>query len=220
MRLPARTARGRDSFFVSPSNRIALAMIDGWRGWPQGKLVLSGPPGSGKTHLAHVWAALSAARIVSASSLTGANVPALAEAPLVVEDVPAIAGDRPAEEALFHLHNLALANAQPLLLTGAGNAATWPIALPDLRSRLLGTTGVALEEPDDQLLEAVLVKLMADRQLVPPQNLLTYLVRRIDRSLAEATRVVAELDAASLGRRQPVTRALAIAVLDKGQTEA
>ena len=165
LNLPGRTARGRDDFFVAPSNRLALALIEGWRNWSGGKLVLSGPDGAGKTHLAHVWAELSGARIIASTSLASADVPFLATGPVAVEDVPDIAGDMAAQTALFHLHNLLLADGHALLLTGAGTAARWPITLPDLKSRIQGTTSIALEPPDDALLSAVLVKLLADRQL-------------------------------------------------------
>lgn len=215
LKLPARTARGREDFFVAPSNRMALAMIDAWRNWPQGKLLLMGPGCAGKTHLAHVWAEMSGAEIIPAAALTEETVPALAAAPLVVEDVDRVAGDAGAERVLFHLHNLILAEGQPLMLTGQAPVAGWPVALPDLRSRLLGTSAVALEPPDDMLLQAVMVKLLADRQLTPPLNLMPYLLSRMDRSFASAIEVIDRLDAASLARKRPVTRALAVQVLDK-----
>ncbi|NNE52411.1 MAG: chromosomal replication initiator DnaA [Sulfitobacter sp.] len=214
--LPSRTVRGRESFFVAPSNSMALAMIDGWQGWPLGKLVLTGPEGSGKTHLAHVWADMVGARIIAARDLVEAEIPTLAAAPLVVEDLPDIAGDAAREGALFHLHNLTLAEGQPLLMTGSEPVAGWHIALPDLRSRLEGTTAVALEPPDDTLLQALLVKLLADRQLTPKPNLVPYLLGRMDRSFAAAIDLINRLDAASLARKRPITRALAAEVLDKG----
>ena len=118
------------------------------------------------------------------------------------------------ETALFHLHNLALAEGQPILLTGAGAPATWPIALPDLKSRLQGTTVAALSAPDDPLLAALLVKLLADRQLTPKPNLIPYLVDRMERSFAGAVALIERLDAASIAQKRPITRALAAQVLD------
>ncbi len=219
LNLPGRTARGRDDFFVSPSNRMALALIEGWRNWASGKLVLTGPDGAGKTHLAHVWAELSGARIVAAASLGLMDVPSLATAPVAVEDVPDIAGDITAQTALFHLHNLLLAEGHALLLTGAGAAAQWPMTLPDLKSRIQGTTSIALEPPDDALLSAVLVKLLADRQLTPKPDLIPYLLSRMDRSFSAAMNVIDQLDAASIALKRPVTRHLAAQVLDKPQPD-
>lgn len=213
--LPSRTALGRDAFFVAPSNAMALAMIDGWGDWAGRKLVLTGPAGSGKTHLAHVWAEMAQARIVSANDLREEDVPHLAGSNVAVEDVPQIASNGPAQIALFHLHNLTLAEGNALLLTGSGPVTGWGLSLPDLESRLRGTTAVALDAPDDTLLSALLVKLLADRQLTPKPDLIPYLLTRMDRSFAAAIDVIERLDAASLALKRPVTRALAVQVLDK-----
>ncbi len=147
--LPARAALGRDDFFVSPANALAVAMIDHAETWPGGKLVLSGPPGSGKTHLAQVWAARTGARIVAARDLDDAAVPDLARGPVAVEDVPEIAGEPAAQTALFHLHNLAQAEGHRLLLTGRSAPSHWALTLPDLQSRIAAAPHVALSEPDD-----------------------------------------------------------------------
>ncbi|MEW9918838.1 chromosomal replication initiator DnaA [Marimonas sp. MJW-29] len=212
--LPSRTALGRDAFFVSPANAVALAMIDGWESWAGGKLVLTGPESAGKTHLAHVWAEMSGARIVAARDLTEAEVPALARGHVAVEDVPQIAGDPQAETALFHLHNLVLAEGHRILFTGEASVAQWGLSLPDLKSRLQGTTAAVLEAPDDALLSALLVKLFADRQLSPKPEVIPYLVGRMDRSFAGAIALVERLDAASLAQKRPITRQLAAQVLD------
>ena len=218
--LPSRTALERDAFFVAPSNAVALAMIDTWPAWAGGKLVLCGPEGAGKTHLAHVWAGVSGATIVSAIDLARDDVPSLAQNHIVVEDLPEIAGNTAAETALFHLHNLTLAEGHNLLLTGAAPVASWGLHLPDLMSRLQGTTAVAVEAPDDALLSALLVKLLADRQLTPKPALIAYLVKRMDRSFAGAIDLVARLDAASLARKKPITTALAAHVLDNTGPDA
>lgn len=213
--LPVRTARGRDDFFVSPANAQAVAAIDGVLDWPQGKLVLAGPEGAGKTHLTHVWAAQSGAVIVAARDLAEASVPELANhRAIAVEDVPEIAGT-PAETALFHLHNMVVAAGGQLLMTGTDAPVTWPIALPDLRSRLLGTQLALLGPPDDALLAQVMAKLFSDRQLAPDARLVTYLLRRIDRSFASAAAMVARLDALALRDKRELTVAFAREVLDK-----
>ena len=218
--LPVRTARGRDDFLVAPSNAMAVAMIENWRNWTSAKMVLTGPQGAGKTHLTHVWADAAGAQIIAARDLATADVPALARASVAVEDVPQIAGDADAQTALFHLHNLVLADGHSLLLTGTGAVAHWGITLPDLDSRLRGTLEAAIDAPDDALLSAVLVKLLADRQLMPPPDLIPYLLARMDRSFAEANRIVDLLDRTSLARKRPVTRALAAVVLDNHGADA
>lgn len=215
LNLPSRTALGRDAFFEAPSNATALRSIERWPDWDGGKLVLTGPSGSGKTHLAHVWGDLSGAPILTALDLPDTDVPALATQPgVAVEDVPDIAGHAEAEQTLFHLHNLLLSEGKTLLLTGTSPVAQWAIALPDLASRLQGTVAVAMEPPDDTLLSAVLLKLLADRQLTPKANLIPYLLSRMDRSFAAAIDLVEQLDAASLAQGKPLSRHLAGRVLD------
>lgn len=213
--LPGVAALGRDDFLVAPSNSVALAMIEGWRDWPARKFMLSGPRGSGKTHLAHVWAGLSGARVIPAAGLLDDAVPELARGNVAVEDVDRIRDIPEAQTALFHLHNLTLAEGNCLLLTGTGTPGGWGLTLRDLASRLEGTQTAILDAPDDALLSAVLAKLFADRQLAPKPDVISYLIRRIDRSFAAAGDIVARLDAVSLARKKPVTRTLAAEVLDK-----
>ncbi|MFD1160027.1 P-loop NTPase family protein [Roseovarius aestuarii] len=213
--LPVRQALGREDFFVSPANAAAVGMIEGWQGWAARKLVLTGPAGSGKTHLVHVWAALSDAKIVAAQALSEADIPALASGNIAVEDAQTLAGDRDAEEALFHLHNLALAEGHALLITASKPAQHWGVHLPDLTSRMQGTAMVALEAPDDTLLTAVLMKLFADRQIFPAPETIPYLIPRMPRSFAAARAVVTALDEAALEHGRPINRTLARQVLDK-----
>ncbi|NQY60952.1 chromosomal replication initiator DnaA [Cognatishimia sp.] len=212
--LPARAALGRDDFFVSDANAMALAMVDSWPNWAGNKLAIIGPEGSGKTHLAHVWAAQSGARIVDAASLTKDAVPDLVQTPIAVENVPAIAEDAAAQDALFHLHNLTLAEGNSLLVTGISEPKHWGLTLPDLKSRLEGTTTAVLKEPDDALLSILLAKLFVDRQLTPNTETIAYMVKHMDRSFAEARRLVRDIDQASLAKKRKVSRALAAEVMN------
>lgn len=211
--LPVRTALGREDFFVSPANAFPVAMIENWQNWPARKLVLTGPEGSGKTHLAHVWAARSGARIISAQSLAGSDIPSLCTTAIAIEDADHIAGHPEAEEALFHLHNLALAEGHPLLFTSTKAPNAWGITLPDLSSRMEGTPVAALEQPDDTLLAAVIMKLFADRQIVPTAETIPYLVSRIDRSFATARAMVAQIDQTALDQGRAINRKLASEIL-------
>ncbi|MFN3209942.1 MAG: HdaA/DnaA family protein [Roseovarius sp.] len=213
--LPAKPAHGREDFFVSAANAQAVALIDTWQSWPARKLVLHGPPGAGKTHLAHVWSSQCGALIVAARDLPDADIPALARDHVAVEDCATIAGDDAAETALFHLHNLTLAEGHSLLLTASTAPKYWNLSLPDLASRMQGTPAVELDLPDDRLLTAILAKLFDDRQLAPAPDVIPFLLRRIDRSFDSARQVVAMLDSAALSRKRSITRPFARDVLDK-----
>jgi chromosomal replication initiation ATPase DnaA len=208
--LPVRAALGRADFLVTPANALAVAALDDVAAWPQGRMLLIGPGGSGKTHLAHVWATDRGAVILLPGAAPGDALPSAA----VIEDADRIMGDRAAETALFHLLNRLAAAAVPHLLTARTSPQGWPFALPDLASRLQAAPQARLDAPDDALLAAVLVKLFADRQIAVPPTLIAWLVPRIDRSLSAAAVAVAALDAAALAAGRPVTRALAAEVLD------
>jgi len=192
--------------------RRRLALVDA-PAWPNGKLVVVGPAGSGKTHLGRIWAADAGADVVTGADLAQADIPALAAAGAVfVDDAGAVAGR--AEEALFHLHNLLGAQGGRLLLAARARPADWGLGLPDLKSRMEATTLVRLEAPDDALLAAILVKSFADRQVAVDPTLIAWLVPRIDRSASAATAIAARLDRAALGRGGRISRALAAEVLD------
>jgi chromosomal replication initiation ATPase DnaA len=199
----------REDFLSGPSNMAALALVDTWPAWPNRAVMLTGPEGSGKSHLAAIWAQAVGARLVAAQMLEEGAVPAaLATGALVVEDVAAGAFD---ERALFHLLNLARQDDAFVLLTA--RTAALPCALRDLGSRLRALPVVAMAPPDDALLRALLVKLFRDRQLAVDESLIGYVALRIERSFAAARAVVARLDEEAMRHKRPVTRAFAAEIL-------
>ena len=213
--LPVRPALGRGDFFVSPANALAVAQIDAGD-WPGSKLLLIGPPGAGKSHLAQVWAGEMPAEVLEATALGDTPPDALA---VVVEDADRIAGDRAAETRLFHLHNHVLAGGGRLLITAASAPGRWGLVLPDLASRMEATAVARLLPPDDALLAAVLVKHFADRQITVAPTLIPWLIRRMDRSFDAARALVADLDARALAKGGPVTQSIAREVLDSGRAD-
>ena len=197
----------REDFLGGPSNNDALALIERWPDWPSRTVLLRGPEGSGKSHLAAIWARASGARLLSPRALDGAEVPvALATGALVLEN---LAEGRFDEAALFHLLNLAREERAYVLITARSAPTTWQVRTADLASRLRALPVVALTAPDDALFRAVLVKLFADRQLAIDESLVSFLATRIERSFAAARSTVARLDREALRLRRPVNRALA-----------
>lgn len=197
----------RDDFLEGPSNAAALGFVARWPDWPALNLLLIGPQGSGKTHLASIWAADAGARVISAHMLDEISVPtALATGALVIEDLaPGVFEER----ALFHLFNLARAERAHVLLTARSAPSAWTLEIPDLASRLREIPTVTVASPDDVLLRSVLVKLFADRQLAVDEALIGYVSTRIERSFAAAQAIVVDLDREALRQQRPVTRALA-----------
>jgi chromosomal replication initiation ATPase DnaA len=196
----------REDFLEGPSNASALALIERWPDWPARAIVLVGPEGCGKSHLAEIWARKADGRRFAAATLEQTAVPAaLATGSAAVEDI----AEGVDEVALFHLLNLAREQSAYLLLSARAAPARWPIRLPDLASRVRTLPMVELTAPDDALLRAVMIKLFADRQLAVDESLVAYLTMRIERSFAAARAVVALLDREALRQQRPVTRALA-----------
>ena len=196
---------GLDDFMPSASNAAALAAVARWPEWPDRVLLLTGPEGAGKSHLARIWAARAGAALLGPDDLAG-DLDGLARRNAVIEDA-----DRAAipEAALFHFLNLVRERGLSLLLTARIPPGAWALRTPDLVSRLRLAPAVAIAPPDDALMRAVLVKLFADRQLAVDTSLVDYLALRLERSLDAARRAVADLDRASLDTSRRITRQLA-----------
>ena len=212
--LPTRPALERGDFFIANSNALALAMIEDCENWPQNKHLLVGPKGSGKTHLANVWANQRGARVIASKDITDQAVEEYAAQDLVIDDVPSLLGEQSREATLFHIHNLCLANGNTLLMTGTGDVSTWNCVLPDLASRLNGTRTARLDPPDDILFQALLAKLFADRQLFPPPDVFPYLLLRLERSYDAAQMAVNHIDRAALSRKRAITRSFVASIID------
>ena len=192
----------RTDFLCGRGNETALALIDHWPDWPARAIALTGPEGSGKSHLAAIWAKAAGGRVIASHAIDAPSVPqALSSGALAIEDADRGELD---EAALFHLLNLAKEQSAHILITARQAPATWPLKLPDLASRLRALPVAALEPPDDALLAAVLVKLFADRQLAVDERLIEFLVHRIERSFAAARTAVAELDHEAMRLKRPV----------------
>ena len=209
--LPMEPRFGREDFLVSPSNAAAWEMFERWPQWPDRILLLLGPTGSGKSHLAAIWAARTKARVLSGRSLPLADLPALAgSGAILLEDADSASG---VERELFHLVNLVRESSSWLVITGRRWPDGWNLATPDLLSRLRLAPAVEIGEPDDALVRAVLVKLFVDRQLVVDTSVVEYLGVRIERSLDAARNIVEALDREALALGRPVTRPMAGDVL-------
>ncbi|SOC39682.1 hypothetical protein SAMN05892877_106140 [Rhizobium subbaraonis] len=200
---------GRDDLLISDPLSAAVSVVDAWPNWPSPVVILAGPIGSGKTHLASIWRERSGAAEIRPREGEGAEEMAAA-GPVLFEDADRCGFD---DRSLFHVINNVRQNGNTLLMTSRLWPMSWPVELPDLRSRLKAATVVEIGEPDDELLSQVIVKLFADRQLFVDDRLVAYMVARMERSLDAAQKVVDRLDRLALARGSRITRALAQEVL-------
>lgn len=205
LKLSYRPALERADFMVSDCNGPAVAWIDRWPDWPAAGLVLYGPAGAGKSHLAAVWQAASGARPAPARWQD-----VEAGSAVLVEDIEERLGSgRAAEEELFHLYNSVRAGGGTILVTARSAPARWSVSLPDLASRLRALPAVAIGAPDDVLLAALVAKLFHDRQTIVPANVVTLLLQQVERSFAAFQSAVERIDRLALADRKPITRTLA-----------
>lgn len=203
--LETRSANGRADFIIAPGNASAVAFIDSFPNWPAPAAVLHGPPASGKSHLAAVWAQGAGAAVIEATALD-AGIPGslIPDGALVVENVaPGVA-----ETPLFAL----IERGAPLLLTSQAAPADWPsqfrLVLPDLVSRARALLGFALWAPDDALLMGLAVKLFADRQLVVPESVVGHMIASLERSPGAIRDFIARADAVALAEKKPINLSL------------
>jgi chromosomal replication initiation ATPase DnaA len=209
--LPVRAALNRSDFLVTSSNSAAVAVIDQWPHWPSYAAAIVGPAGSGKTHLAHVFQQTSGAILAQVMDVTENRLPELlANGALAVELGH---GENLDEKAFFHLLNLVRQNTTKILMTATTPPALWPVRIPDLKSRLQAIPVIRLEPPDDELLAGVVLKQFFDRQLVPAENVMPYLLTRMPRSLDSVRALVTEIDRQALAEKAAITRPFVAKVL-------
>ncbi|GBD43240.1 DnaA regulatory inactivator Hda [bacterium HR40] len=205
---PVSGSFARDHFLPSDCNREAFETVLAWRHWQQPACLLVGPPGSGRSHLARIFAAEAEARVLGGAELWRLDDP-LAELgafrALAIDDADLCEEPR----RLLELYNLVVQRQGRILLTAQAAPAEWPVELPDLRSRLKAALQLRIAPPDDGLLAALLVKQFRDRQLAVEPEVVHFLVGNMERTFEAARRLVAALDRLSLVARRRVTMPLA-----------
>jgi len=196
-------------FFITSRNEQALGLVKAWPDWHSPAAIIFGPPQSGKTYLAKIWQSRAGAQFLDPSELA-THVWLAPYGPLIVEDV-----DRGSfsETALFHLLNLAREHGSSLLLTANTPPGRWALALPDLRSRIRSYPAVEIQQPDEEHLAALLLKHFSDRQIEVAPEVISYLVTRMERSMAAAQRLTAHIDKLALSEHRKITRVFAAKVL-------
>jgi chromosomal replication initiation ATPase DnaA len=200
------TAWGEDSFFISASNEAAVQYIGTWPDWDGFAAILYGPPKCGKSHLARIWQKRTGGDYLQASQLSEKHLADCAFRTLVLDDFEPDKASKAGETALFHLLNLSRERRFHVLILARTPPGLWPVALPDLRSRLRSFPVLAMHEADEELLAAVLLKHFADRQLQVSPDVVRTITARMERSFSAAQELAATLDRAALAEKKPLTK--------------
>ena len=205
---PQHTRYAAADFLTGASNADTVAWLAQPHTWPSLRLAVHGEGGSGKTHLLHTFAERHGAILLPGEALRH-----LVDLPpsgcIALDDADAA----PEPEALLHLLNATAERQLPVLLAGRTPPSHWPVTLPDLASRLRAITAVAIAQPDDALLRAMLTRLLAERQLRVDAPLQDYLLERLPRHGTALRDAAACLDRLSLATGRAVTRSVAAEVL-------
>lgn len=207
LEFPILAAMGREDFMIGQSNQTAVDWIDRWPKWPAPALFLTGPAASGKSHLASIWQGRSKAATIKPQDLIENEAALLASAAptLMIDGIDPWLGDRAAETTLFHLYNILKEEGRTMLLTGRAAPSHIDFAIPDLASRLRAAPCATIESPDDTLLQNIIVKMFADRQIQINDDIIKYLLPRMDRSFKFISDIVAKSDELALSQKRPVT---------------
>ena len=205
--LAARPAMGREDFLIGPENQDAAGWIDRWPDWSAPALILSGAAASGKSHLMAVWQEQSSAASIDPQELPLASAEDLAShgEHLAIDAIDPWIGDLEAETTLFHLYNMFKENGRSLLLTMRSTPTAIDFALPDLASRLRAAPVAAIHPPEDALLAALLIKQFHDRQLMIGEDVISYILPRMERSFAAAADIVARADSLALAEKRRIS---------------
>ena len=206
-------------FLIGPCNREAVAWLDRWPDWPAPALVVFGPLGAGKTHLAHVFLERTEGVLVTSELLSREDpIQIVALAPsLVIDDADSNGRGGIGEQHLLHLYNAASEAGKRLLITATHAPKVWPFRLADLASRLRAAPAAELSLPDDEMFRAVVTKLFSDRQIRIDPSVVSYLVPRMERSFAAAARLIEAIDREAMRQHRDITLPLARQVLETTQ---
>ncbi len=202
-----RQAYEREDFWVSSSNRDAVALLDTWPKWSSHTLIVLGAKASGKTHLLQVWKQEANAVELSVADLAEINlVKTLYNTRCIaIDDAYKAIGNEDQEKVLLHIYNALKDKGGNMVLCFESPVKDYDFIVPDLKSRLMSLSVAAITPPDEELMAVMLTKMFSDRQIFVPQEVVQFILPRIERSFSVMRDLVEAIDHKALVQKKSVT---------------
>ena len=190
-----------DDFYVSKSNKNIFNMLNNWPKWEKNFLNIIGDRYSGKTHLMNIFIKKFKGIKINASSLSNENLNQIKfYENIILEDLT----EKINEKLIYSLFNIIDIDKKFIIVTSNKQITDINFSLPDLKSRTNNFIIQKIEQPDDELMFALILKNLSDRQISIDEKLINFIIKRIDRSYGNIFNFIYKIDELSLKKRKPI----------------
>ena len=201
LELDYKTNFNEHDFYLSKSNSSAFKIINTWPAWDKKILNISGEKFSGKSHLANIFKLKSNAFLVQGNKINNSIFKNLKlYESIVIDDFE----ECNEEEILYSIFNLVDQDSKYLLINSLKPINKIKFKLPDLSSRTKNCLYAEIENPDDELLFAIILKNFSDRQIKIEKKIINFIISRIDRSYRKIDEFIYKIDELSLKKKKPI----------------
>jgi len=188
-------------FYLSKSNSNAFNLINRWPDWDKKILNISGEKFSGKSHLANIFQLKSKAFLIKGNEIDNSIFKSIKlHESIIIDDFE----ECNEEEILYSIFNLIDQDSKYLLINSLKPINEIKFGLPDLTSRSKNCLYAVIENPDDELLFAIILKNFSDRQIKIEKKIINFIISRIDRSYRKIDEFIYKIDELSLKKKKPI----------------
>ena len=190
-----------DDFYVGKSNFYAFEMINKWPKWEKNFLNINGEKFSGKTHLANIFLKKFNGIRIDVNSLNDENLKSIKPYQnIVLEDLNLNIN----EKLIYSLFNIIDQDNKFLIVTSMKPISEINFQLDDLRSRTKNCLFTNIQNPDEELMFALILKNLSDRQITLDKKLIDFIIKRIDRSYGKIFEFIYKIDKISLKKKKSI----------------
>ena len=201
LELDYKTNFNEHDFYLSKSNSNAFNFINRWPDWEKKILNISGEKFSGKSHLANIFKLKSKAFLVKGDKIDNSIFKSLKlYESIIIDDFE----ECNEEEILYSIFNLIDHDNKYLLINSLKPINKIKYKLPDLASRSKNCLYAEIENPDDELLFAIILKNFSDRQINIEKKIINFIISRLDRSYRKIDEFIYKIDELSLKKKKPI----------------